>query len=265
MTNGRVHYNNAIVDFQRKRGESSAAFFLPFLDETMMVLDIGCGPGTITAALSGASGRVIGIDIEPKAIEAAKEMAATSAHANLEFFEGDMTALPFGNETFDAVFFHAVLYHLGPATLEKALSEATRVLKPNGLIATRDADVGGNILHPESPGLRLSLDLWQKWYEHADPDAVRFGRRQGAILRSNGFLPIWSGASYVNHSADAETRLETVDDAKRSLRSLQQGLMDKGLAKEEQFEQAIAAWDDWGGDPDAVYLRCRCECVARKR
>jgi ubiquinone/menaquinone biosynthesis C-methylase UbiE len=47
-----MRHNNAIVDFQRKRGDGSAAFLLPFLHEAMDVLDVGCGPGTITSALA---------------------------------------------------------------------------------------------------------------------------------------------------------------------------------------------------------------------
>jgi hypothetical protein len=109
----------------------------------------------------------------------------------------------------------------------------------------------------------MSLDLWTRWYEHAD-DTIRFGRRQGSILRAHGFTPIWSGASFVNHSADAATRRETVADAKRSLEGLRHELIAKGLAKDSEIQQALAAWDEWGSNPDAVYLRCRCECVARK-
>jgi hypothetical protein len=80
--------------------------------------------------------------------------------------------------------------------------------------------------------LQLSLDLWNRWYQHADAESVRFGRRQGAVLRAHGFTPVWSGASFVNHSADAATRRETVADAKRSLEALRHDLIDKGLAKD---------------------------------
>jgi SAM-dependent methyltransferase len=259
-----MQHNSAIVDFQRKRGDESFAFFLPFLRRDMDVLDVGCGPGAITAGFANVVRTVTGLDIEPRAIAAATQMAKAVDHANLSFLEGDMTSLPFAASSFDAVFFHAVLYHLDAETLQRTLGEALRVLRPGGVIGIRDADAGGNVIYPESPGIRLSLDLWQRWYEHSSPDAVTFGRRQGAVLRSHGFLPVWSGASYVNHSADAATRRETVDDAKRSLRGLSEGLVRRGLADQSEIDAALSAWDAWGNDPDAVYLRCRCECVARK-
>lgn len=259
-----MRHNHAILDFQRKRGDDSIAFVLPFLNETMEILDVGCGPGTITAALAKATRSAVGIDIGAKAIAAARAMAANARLPNVGFIRGTMTALPFVAASFDAVFFHAVLYHLGAATLAATLSEAKRVLKPGGILATRDADIGGNILYPETPGLLLALDLWARWYEHADTDALRFGRRQSAILRAHGFCPVWSGASFVNHSADERTRRESLTDATGSLQGMSAGLIARGLARREEIEQALEAWEAWGRDPDSIYLRCRCECVAGK-
>ena len=257
-------HNSSIMEFQQKRGSDSAAFFLPFLTPNMTLLDVGCGPGTITVAMAGVVDAAIGIDVNPNAIEAANRLAADLDLPNLSFVEADMTALPFEDNTVDAVFFHAVLYHQNPATLTRTLAEARRVLKPGGLLGTRDADVGGNVLYPELEGLRTALDLWQRWYEHSDPAALRFGRRQGSVLRMHGFTPIWTGASYVNHSADAAARGESVADARRSLQSLGPALVQKMLATEGEIREALVAWDIWGSNPDAVYFRCRCECVARK-
>lgn len=131
--------------------------------------DVGHGPArrrlwtrTITAALAGKVGKAVGIDNEPKAIAAANALAAEAGLTNLAFAEADMTALPFEDGSFDAVFFHAVLYHQNQPTLTSAVAEARRVLKPGGFVATRDADVGGNVLHPELDGVRLALDLWQR-------------------------------------------------------------------------------------------------------
>lgn len=157
-----MRHDSSIVEFQRKRSGDSAAFFVPFLTSDMILLDAGCGPGTITAALAATVGMAVGVDIEPSAITAAGRLASCSGLTNLAFVEADMTALPFEDEAFDAVFFHAVLYHQDRAALTRTLAEARRVLKSGGLIGTRDADVGGNILHPELDGVRLALDLWQR-------------------------------------------------------------------------------------------------------
>lgn len=259
-----VRHDNSITEFQQKRGGDSAAFLIPFLSPDMTLLDVGCGPGTITAAVAEIVGRAVGVDIDSSAVAAANRLAARSCLLNLTFVEADMTALPFEDETFDAVFFHAVLYHQSQAMLTRTLAEARRVLRPGGVLGTRDADVGGNILYPEFDGVRVALELWQRWYEHEDPNALRFGRRQSSILRAHGFMPVWAGASYVNHSADAASRSEAVADARRSLLGLGPQLLDKALATDEEIQAALAGWDAWGRDPDAIYFRCRCECVARK-
>jgi len=259
-----MRHDSSIVEFQQKRGGDSAAFFVPFLTSDTILLDAGCGPGTITAALADIVGKAVGVDLEPNAIVAAHRRAAEGSLSNVVFVQADMTALPFEDGWFDAVFFHAVLYHQNQATLTRALAEARRVLKPDGVLGTRDADAGGNILHPDVDGVRLALDLWQRWYEHESPEALQFGRRQGTILRAHDFTPVWAGASYVNHSADAARRSEAVADARRSLLGLGPQLVAKGHATEDEIRVALAGWDAWGRDPDAVYFRCRCECVARK-
>jgi SAM-dependent methyltransferase len=60
-----MQHNDAILAFQHKRGDGSIAFLVPFLDKTMDVLDVGCGPGTITIAQYTRS--AVGIDINPRA------------------------------------------------------------------------------------------------------------------------------------------------------------------------------------------------------
>lgn len=77
-------------------------------------------------------------------------------------------------------------------------------------------------------------------------------------------MPVWAGASYVNHSADAVSRADAVADARRSLLGLGPQLLSKALATNDEIQAALAGWEAWGGDPDAVYFRSRCECVARR-
>ncbi len=259
-----LSHNNAIVDFQRKRGLESTRYFLPYLTKDMDLLDIGCGPGSITNILAQNAKSVIGIDIDGETIRSAQAIAERENITNLRFMHASMLALPFEDNSFDAVTFHAVLYHLDQATLDAALREAFRVLKPGGIIGTRDSDVGGDVIYPELPDIILSLNLWQRWYGHSSTDKPRFGRRQGQVLRAHGFEPLWSGASFHNHSPDPETRRQSALDAKANMIGLSDDLVSNGLATQDEIQRAVAAWDEWSSEPDCVYLRCRCECVARK-
>lgn len=98
----------------------------------MDVLDVGCGTGVaaITARLVGA--RVRGLDLTPELLERAKENSCI-AGADVDFREGDVESLPFGDGTFDVVL--SQFGHMFAPRPEVALTEMLRVLKPRGTIA----------------------------------------------------------------------------------------------------------------------------------
>ena len=116
----------------RRNAETHAVHLLPHLKSGSRVLDLGCGPGTISVGLAKAiePGELHGIDMEESQIEVARASATSGGHSNATFHVGDATDLPFENGSFDAVNTHAVLMHI-PDT-EGTLSEVMRVLKPGG-------------------------------------------------------------------------------------------------------------------------------------
>jgi SAM-dependent methyltransferase len=91
------------------------------------LLDIGTGPGDFPIRLrsSGHRGKIVGIDSSAGMIAKAK-----SAHADINFLQGDAQALPFADRSFDVVSARHMLYHV--PDIPRALSEAYRVLKPGG-------------------------------------------------------------------------------------------------------------------------------------
>src|SRR6185503_5237822 len=108
----------------------------------MRVLDVGCGPGTITLGLAQlvAPGEVVGIDLQPSLIERARALAATREQTNARFEIADVYGLPFADECFDAAFGNGVLMHLAEPV--RALAQIRRVLRPGGIIGIRDPDFG---------------------------------------------------------------------------------------------------------------------------
>ncbi len=78
------------------------------------LLDIGCGPGTITTDLAAlvAPGPVVGIDAAPEVIEQAAAHAATTGAENVRFEVGDLFHLDYEDNTFDVIYVHQVLQHL---------------------------------------------------------------------------------------------------------------------------------------------------------
>lgn len=105
------------------------------------LLDAGCGTGNYAAALAPSVGRLNGIDFNPDMLaKAGAKLAAEIEQDRAKLEQGSLLALPFEDETFDAVMINQVLHHLEDGTdgarngHRAAVSECARVLKPGGVL-----------------------------------------------------------------------------------------------------------------------------------
>src|ERR1700758_3076475 len=121
------HHGSVLRSHRWRTAENSAAYLLPHLSPDAKVLDVGCGPGTITADLADRvpRGHVTGIDAAQEVIDQAAE--AVGDRANLKFATGDVYALDYPDDSFDIVHAHQVLQHLGDPV--RALAEMRRVTR----------------------------------------------------------------------------------------------------------------------------------------
>jgi ubiquinone/menaquinone biosynthesis C-methylase UbiE len=104
--------------------------FVSLLPKNASVLDAGCGAGRDTQLLVDKNVHATGLDISTGLLNEAQKR-----HPLLEFIYGSFLNLPFSDNSFDGIWAHASLVHL--ETIEdvtKALSEFSRVLKPEGII-----------------------------------------------------------------------------------------------------------------------------------
>ena len=99
--------------FEQSLRDRSAAdyadFLLPHLNGASLVLDIGCGQGTITLGLAEAAGHVVGVDLVDEEFESARTWAARHEIENVEFRVGSVDALDFPADHFDACLCHSML------------------------------------------------------------------------------------------------------------------------------------------------------------
>ena len=95
------------------------------------ILDLGCGPGLLSADLAAQGYRGVGLDVAPAMIKRARARAAAQGFASRwEYQVGDVEVLPFDNESFDGAICAGVIEYL-PRD-ETFLREVNRVLKPGG-------------------------------------------------------------------------------------------------------------------------------------
>jgi SAM-dependent methyltransferase len=188
-------YHATSKQMSLRTAETHASFFLPFLKSGLRILDCGCGPGTITVGLARAvaPGAATGIDIAPSEISQARMNAERQGVTNVRFDVASAYELPFPDQSFDAVFSHAMLEHVGEP--RRALGEIRRVLKPGGVIGLRDSILRGHVWHPADPVIDAAFDIWLKVWRHngGDPD---IGLEQPAMLSGAGFEVFSSSAAY---------------------------------------------------------------------
>ena len=194
------HTQNA-SDFMAKRTfESHGAFFLPYLETGLSVLDCGCGPGSITMGIATrtAPGKVVGIDFAQSQIERAKAAATQEGSPNVKFETGDCYSLSFDSGNFDRVFSHALMEHLADPV--RALRELYRVLKAGGVIGVCSPDWGGFILSPPSPELSRAVEAYMALQSKNGGD-VGVGRKLGVHLAAAGFDVTRISARYECYSS----------------------------------------------------------------
>jgi SAM-dependent methyltransferase len=123
------------------------------------VLDVACGTGTasrLVAELVTASGKVVGLDIDPGMIEVARSRPASSSGAAVEWHCGSALEIPFENDLFDAVLCLQGLQYFPDKVA--GLAEMLRVMKPEGRLA---ANVWRTIEHCKGhAALAQILERW---------------------------------------------------------------------------------------------------------
>jgi ubiquinone/menaquinone biosynthesis C-methylase UbiE len=244
--------------------EEAAAFVLPSLEPGMRLLDVGCGPGSITRGLAErvAPGEVVGLDLSRDTLEDARRDAAARGLTNLTYREGSVYALPFGDGTVDVVYAHQVFQHLRERGA--ALREVLRVLRPGGLVAIREVDWGTVAYWPRDPRLdrwiRLHLDTWSR--NGGEP---LMGRRLRALFNAAGVADVEVSAAVWCYATLDETVAWGDAYADRLLTSPMGGrIVEYGLATRAELEGMAAAFREWARHPDALWSFIHIAALGRK-
>lgn len=256
------HHASVLRSHSMRTVENSAAYLIPQLRSGRSVLDIGCGPGTITLGLAErvAPGRVTGIDREAAPLTAARTAADGKGLQNVDFAVGDAYALDFPDDGFDVVHAHQVLQHLTDPVA--ALVEMRRVCRPGGVVAVRDADYAAMTWHPVNPGLDRWLDVYHRVTRHndAEPDA---GRMLKSWTLAAGFTDVTCTASAWCYASADEREWWAGTWAQRVTESaMAEQAVAAGISSPDELADIAAGWRAWANAPDAWFAVLNAEVVA---
>jgi 2-polyprenyl-3-methyl-5-hydroxy-6-metoxy-1,4-benzoquinol methylase len=244
------HAESVLRSHRTRTAQNSAGYLLPRLRPGLDLLDIGSGPGTITADLAGrvAPGRVTAVEVSESALAITRAEVQRRGVQTVDFAVADVHALQFPSGSFDVVHAHQVLQHVADPV--QALREMIRVCRPGGVVAVRDGDYHAFTWYPALPG----LDRWQELYQAAaranggEPDA---GRHLLAWAHAAGAGNVTASSSTWCY-ADPESRGEWggmwADRITGS--AITEQLLASGLASRADLEAIATAWRDWAADPD---------------
>ncbi|KOV66653.1 ubiquinone biosynthesis methyltransferase UbiE [Streptomyces sp. AS58] len=258
------HHESVLRSHIWRTAANSAAYLLGSLEPDMRILDIGCGPGTITADLAALvpHGRVTGVDRAPDILDRARATAAERGLTNVDFAVGDVHALDFPDGTFDVVHAHQVLQHVGDPV--RALREMRRVAAPGGLVAVRDSDYAAMTWYPATPG----LDDWRDLYDRVaranggEPDA---GRRLKSWALEAGLTDITATSGTWTFSTPQERAWWSDLWAERTLASAYaERAVQGGHATDGQLRAVSRAWREWGTHDDGWFSVLHGEILCRK-
>jgi arsenite methyltransferase len=159
------------------------------------VVDLGSGAGNdcfVARALTGETGRVIGIDMTEAMLVKARSNAEKLGFTNVEFRYGDIENMPVENNTADVIISNCVL-NLVPDKV-KAFREIFRILKPGGHLSVSDV-----VLRGELPaGIQQAAEMYA-------------GCVSGAI-QLNQYLSIMQDAGLVHIEVQKEKAIHVPDD-----------------------------------------------------
>lgn len=255
------HHESVLRSHRWRTAENSAAFVLPVLTPETTLLDVGCGPGTVTIDLASRVARAVGLDRAPTVLAAARE--AAQGTSNVDFVEGDAYALPFEDDSFDVVYAHQVLQHLTDPIA--ALREMRRVARPGGYVAVRDADYSAMTWYPRVAGLDDWIALYQE-VSQANSNDADAGRKLLSWVLEAGFDPagVVPGAGVWCYASPEDRRWWGELWADRCTQSnFAKQALGHRLADDVALEHLADAWREWAASEDGWFAILHGEVLAR--
>lgn len=222
------------------------ALLRPGLD----VLDVGCGPGTLTieTARQVLPGRVVGLDVNGEMLAASRQASPPGALPNLTFILGDIRDGGW-NAEFDLVSAARVLQWI--PDVERALAAMVAAVRPGGLVTVLDYDhARARWVHPPTSWTRFHL-AFLNWRASGGLDNA-LARRLPDLLETAGLVEVRVTPHTVTVSS-AQVAFFRVAGAWRLVaESRGRQMVAAGALTAAEHEAAVADYGEWMGRRDAA-------------
>ncbi|KAH8821253.1 S-adenosyl-L-methionine-dependent methyltransferase [Xylogone sp. PMI_703] len=253
------HSPSVLSAHQWRTVANSVPYILPLLSSSLpllsssssslalKILDVGCGPGSITIDLArhvqSQAGHVTGLEYTDEPLQQARAAASAQGITNIDFRVGDIHKLDFADGSFDLVHAHQVLQHVADPV--QALREMRRVTRKGGHVCVRES--ASKLWFPASEG----LEKWNRLVhtvgtaKGSNPDA---GARIHAWAHEAGFAwedikctagswcfqtpqeRQWWAGSFIGRAAGGQFRKFAIEG---------------GHATAEDLDEIVRAWEQW--------------------
>lgn len=257
------HDESVLRSHRWRTAENSAAYLLPYLSPGLSLLDVGCGPGTITADLGElvAPAYVTALEQNVEALELARAELRRRGITNVAFAVGDVHALDLPDDSFDVVHAHQVLQHVTDPVA--ALREMRRVCRPGGIVAARDGDYDGFVWAPDIPELTAWLAVYHR-VVRANGGEPNAGRYLLSCARRAGFTDVVASSSTWCFATPEDRAYWGGMWADRIVDSaLARQAVDTGVATMADLQRIAAGWRRWAAAEDGWFSVLHGEIVAR--
>ncbi|CCE72440.1 Piso0_000008 [Millerozyma farinosa CBS 7064] len=238
--------------------ENSLGFMLDYIKESSNILDVGCGPGTITVDLAShvPKGHVTGIDTYEDLILQGQQKASDSKQENVFFRVASATSLPFEDNSFDVVVAHQVLLHL--ADPEAAFREMRRVVKPDGVVCCKDAELDSLFVFP------MALEPPIKYYFLNKATGAHTSTKGG---RKNKSIALACGFAVENTKLSCSTWCFSSDHERMwfsDMHKKRMSCISSSGGDDFSKTEIMDTWDQWAKNPNALLVLCHIEIICRK-
>ena len=257
------HHSTVVNQHAQRTAEDCAAFARHVIAPDARILDVGCGPASITVGLArwAERGHVTGIEMGDDILATAAATVAEAGVGNVTLAKESVYELPYPDGSFDVAYAHQVLQHLSEPVA--AIREMARVVQAGGWVAVRDSDYSTMRGFPSSEGITRWREVYRQVCRHnsAEPDA---GRHLYSWFRHAGLAQVDMSASVWQFFTPETRRNWGYSWAERSLKSsFAHQAVEYGYATSAEMEDIAAAWRAWADTPDGYFHFIHAEALAQ--